>query len=81
VKEHPNFRSISCRASTDLASSSFGEPKVSIAFFKSTGAREENFARQTCCTPGNFFKFGTTFSMTSKQIFSPSRSQSSHKTR
>lgn len=81
VHATPIFKSSSCRASTAFDSFSFGDPRFCIAFLMSFGVTEENLARQTLVRPSLRIIFGFTVRMTSKQIFSPSGSQSNHRTR
>ena len=75
VKEAPTRRSISCLASTALASASLGGPREPTARAISGADSDEKRARST-------LSLGLTdrqASITSNAMFSPSRSQSSHR--
>ena len=76
VKATPTLRSISCRASTAAASAADGLPSRAIAPKTSRSLTDEKCARET--RSGVLANCGSTRS-TSKQMFSPSRSQSSHR--
>jgi len=75
----PTLRSSSCLASTASLSSLFGTPSDFMARTISSRFTALNLARYICC-PCLCAITGLTQRMTSKHIFSPSRSQSSHNT-
>eukprot|EP00659_Diplonema_papillatum_P005794 gene5793-biopygen5731 len=77
VKATPTFKSSSCLASTALLWFSSGLMRLFIACTSSVFVMAENFARQILSQP-RMLSF--TQSRTSKQMFSPSLSQSSQRT-
>ena len=79
VKAQPSLRSNACLASTDNDSFSLGFPKLLNAFLISISVIAENLARKIWSSRRR--SVCPTALITSKHMFSPSRSQSSHKTR
>ena len=69
-----------CRASTAAACSSFGVPSDAIAAPTAASVTALKRARHTLCPRTPRCSTGSTTCITSKQMFSPSRSQSSHST-
>lgn len=74
------LRSSSCRASTARASFSLGSPRLAMAELISGALMALKRALHTWRFGLVGLRAGTAHSRTSKQMFSPSRSQSSHST-
>mmetsp|Transcript_2140 Transcript_2140/g.4463 ORF Transcript_2140/g.4463 Transcript_2140/m.4463 type:complete len:237 (-) Transcript_2140:76-786(-) len=79
VNATPTLRSSSCRASTALAAHASGTPACESAVLSASAPTDENRARNTHCSR-DLGRKSATACITSKQMFSPSRSQSSHST-